>query len=147
MGALADQKIAWNLNSSLHNLGYDAPLDLPGAIYPGGREINLWTDPKDGSLYLACDLEGKGKGLGWAANGTFARIGRMTPQGEWRWMTGDKALGFAKPGQFYKPGEFAGVAKGCLFITDWVGQYRVYDTESGLYAGSLFADAAKGPKL
>ncbi|HEY3375858.1 MAG TPA: FlgD immunoglobulin-like domain containing protein [Armatimonadota bacterium] len=147
MGVLADPKIAWNLNSKMLNLPYDAPRDLPGAIYPGGREMNLWTDPQDGSLYLASDMEGKGKGLGWAASGIYARIGRLSPQGEWLWMTGEKALGFAKPGQCYKLGGFAGVAKGCLFINDWMGQYRVYDKDSGLYVGSLFADLCRGPKL
>ena len=86
----------------------------------------------------------QGQGINWAANGIYARIGKMDRGGRWLWMAGDKATGFAKPGQFYKPGTFAGIVDGCLFVTDWNGQYRIFDKNSGLYVGTLFHDAFRG---
>ena len=145
MGVVADpSQPSWG-NSAASNVPYDAPIDLPGAILPSGREINCWDDPADGGVYWEADVEGKGKGLGWASSGIFARIGKTDKQGNWVWMAGSKAMAFAKPGQFYKPGEFAGVVKGLLFLTDWNGQMRVWDKDTGLYAGSLFADGYRGP--
>jgi len=147
MGKLADPKIAPWLNTAASIVGLD---DDDGDIFPArpmGREINMWIDPDDGSYYYSVDMEGKGKGIGWASSGIFARIGRMTKAGTWRWLAGTKAMGFAKPGQFYKPGFFAGIVGDCLFITDWNGQMRIYDKNTGLYAGSLFSDGYRGPKL
>ena len=86
----------------------------------------------------------EGRGINWASNGIYARIGKMDRAGQWIWMAGNKATGFAKPGQFYKPGHFAGIVDDCLFVTDWNGQYRLYDKNSGLYAGTLFNDAFRG---
>ena len=115
-----------------------------GLVAPSGREVNTWVDPEDGGYYLCADVEGKGRGVNWSSHGVFARIGKMERTGRWIWMAGEKAAGFAKPGQFYKPGEFAGIVEGCLFVTDWNGQYRVYDKDRGLYAGTIFSDVYRG---
>ncbi len=145
MGVLDDPSAANWENTSASNVPYDAPLDLPGGMPPYGREISCMPDPDDGGIYWEADYEGKGKGLGWASSGIFARLGKTDKQGNWVWMASSKALAFAKPGQFYKPGEIAGIVKGLLFVTDWNGQMRVWDKDTGLYAGSLFADGYKGP--
>lgn len=142
MGALADPQTAWWLNGPANKVGYDADGDIaPGQ--PTGREISTWVDPA-GNYYFAADIEGKGKGIGWAASGIFARIGKLGQDGQWRWEAGDKATGFAKPGQFYKPGCFTGLVKGCIALTDWNGQMRLFDAQTGLYVGSLFADGYRG---
>jgi hypothetical protein len=109
-----------------------------------GGENSLWFDPQDGGHYLAADVGGKGRGINWASNTIFARIGKMDRAGNWVWMTGDKAKGFAKPGQFYKVSEFSGIVEGCLFVNDWNGQYRIFDKDTGLYVGNLFNDAFRG---
>ena len=145
MGVLGDPKVTWWANTGATPVPYDEPLDTPGVMSPSGREINSMPDVTDGGMFWECDVEGKGKGLGWASSGIFARIGKTDPQGNWLWMAGTKATAFVKPGQFYKPGEFAGIAAGLLFVTDWNGQMRVWDKDTGLYAGSLFADGYKGP--
>ena len=132
------------MQSFASNLGLDSPDDVPGAVFPGGREINTWADPQDGGCYVAVDVEGKGRGINWASNGIFARLGKLDRAGNWVWMAGEKATGFAKPGQFYKPSEFSGIVEGCLFINDWNGQYRVYDKDTGLYVGNLFNDSFRG---
>jgi hypothetical protein len=144
MGRLPDPKQPSYLQTSASNLGLDSPDDLPGAVFPGGSEVNTWVDPQDGGYYVCCDLGGKGRGINWASMGIFARIGKLDRAGNWLWMAGDKATGFARPGQFYKPSEFSGIAEGCLFINDWNGQYRIFDKDSGLYVGSLFNDAFRG---
>ena len=144
MGVVADPKLGAK-NSSASNVPYDAPADLPGAMPAYGRTVNYWLDPDDGGLYQECDAEGMGKGINWASSGIFARIGKSDKQGNWLWMAGSKATAFVKPGQFYKPGEIAGIAQGLLFVTDWNGQIRVWDKDTGLYAGSLFVDGFKGP--
>jgi len=143
MGALADPQTAWWENSSARKVGYTDMGDIgPGT--PSGREISTWVDHADGGYYYAADVEGKGKGIGWASSGIFARIGKMRKDGQWIWETGDKATGFVKPGQFYKPGCFTGIVKGCIGLTDWNGQMRLFDTTTGLYVGSLFSDGYKG---
>ena len=145
MGVVADPQQASWVNTAALNVPYDAPRDLPGLQMAVGRMVSYWVDPDDGGLYQTCDVEGKGKGLGWASSGIFGRIGKMDKQGNWIWMAGTKATAFAKPGQFYKPAEFAGIVKGLLFFTDWNGQMRIWDKDTGLYAGSLFADGYRGP--
>jgi hypothetical protein len=137
------KKAAWQ-NGAVLPLGVTDEGPVAGPVGPSGREVNTWVDPQDGGYYLSVDVEGKGKGINWASNGIYARIGKMDRAGRWLWMAGDKATGFAKPGQFYKPGQFAGIVDDCLFVTDWNGQYRVYDKNTGLYAGTLFNDAFRG---
>jgi hypothetical protein len=100
------------MQTSASNVGLDSPDDVPGAVMPYGREVNTGVAPDDGGYYLAADVEGKGHGINWASNGIFARIGKLDRAGSWLWMACDKATGFAKPGQFYKPGEFAGIVQG-----------------------------------
>ncbi len=112
-------------------------------VLPRGRETNMWTDAQ-GFRYLEADVEGKGTGIGWASSGIYAKIGKAAKQGHWIWRAGDKATTFAKPGQFYKPGNICGLEKGCLFVCDWNGQVRVWDTATGLYVGSLLGDAYRG---
>ncbi len=143
MGQMGDPQTAWWLNTSAAKVGYDDAGDIaPGK--PAGREISTWVDPDDGSYYFTADIEGKGKGIGWASSGIFARIGKMRKDGTWLWEAGDKATGFVKPGQFYKPGCYTGIVKGCICLTDWNGQMRIFDKATGLYVGSLFTDGYKG---
>jgi hypothetical protein len=144
LGRLFEPKKAAPQNTAVLPLGVTDEGPVAGPVGPSGREVNTWVDPQDGGYYLSVDVEGKGKGINWASNGIYARIGKMDRAGRWLWMAGDKATGFAKPGQFYKPGQFAGIVDDCLFVTDWNGQYRIYDKNTGLYAGTLFNDAFRG---
>jgi len=146
LGRLADPHQPHYKNTAALPLGPDDAGEGPGSIPPSGREVNTWVDPEDGGYFLVADVESKGKGIGWASDGIFARIGKLDRAGRWRWMAGDKATGFAKPGQFYKPGQFAGIVQGCLFVTDWNGQYRIYDKDRGLYAGTIFRDGYRGAR-
>jgi hypothetical protein len=144
LGRLAEPKKASWENTVVLPVSVTDAGPIVSGIGPSGREINTWVDPQDGGYYLSVDVEGKGKGINWASDGIYARIGKMDLAGHWIWMAGDKATGFAKPGQFYKPGQFAGIVDDCLFVTDWNGQYRIYDKNTGLYAGSIFSDAFRG---
>ncbi len=144
LGRLADPQKPSEANTTALPLGVDDAGEGLGLVAPSGREVNTWVDPEDGGYYLCADVEGKGRGVNWSSHGVFARIGKMERTGRWIWMAGEKAAGFAKPGQFYKPGEFAGIVEGCLFVTDWNGQYRVYDKDRGLYAGTIFSDVYRG---
>ena len=117
-------------------------LDQDGDVYTGGRQVGIRVDPEDGGFYLAADMEGKGKGIGWAAAGIFARIGKADSNGKWIWMTGSKATGDSKPGQFCKPSQFMGIINGWLFVGDWNGQIRIFDKNTGLYAGSVLRENA-----
>ncbi len=144
LGRLAEPKKPPEANNFGLPLSVTDAAEGPGLIAPSGREVNTWVDPDGGGFYLCADAEGKGRGVNWASHGIFARIGKMDPSGRWIWMAGEKATGFAKPGQFYKPGEFAGIVDGCLFVTDWNGQYRIYDKDRGLYVGTIFSDVFRG---
>ena len=57
---------------------------------------------------------------------------------------GHKATSIARPGEMYVPHTVAGVAKGCVFVVDRNAQIRVFDAETGLYAGSLLDDIYQG---
>jgi hypothetical protein len=146
LGRLADPQKSPEENTAGLPLGVGDTAAGPGLIAPSGREVNTWVDPEDGGYYLSADVEGKGRGVNWASRGIFARIGKMDRSGHWIWLAGEKATGFAKPGQFYKPGEFAGIVEGCLFVTDWNGQYRIYDKDRGLYVGTIFSDVFRGAR-
>jgi hypothetical protein len=73
---------------------------------------------------------------------TVGKAGGRALDGEWAKR---RSTAFARPGQFYKPAEFTGIVKGLLFDCDWNGQMRVWDKDTGLYAGSLFQDGYRGP--
>lgn len=144
LGRLPEPKKTAAQNATVLPVSVSDAGPVVGGIGPSGREVNTWVDPQDGGYYLAVDVEGKGRGINWAANGIYARIGKMDRTGRWLWMAGTKATGFAKPGQFYKPGHFAGIVDDCPFVTDWNGQCRIYDKNTGLYVGTLFNDAFRG---
>jgi hypothetical protein len=144
MGKLADPTKPRYGNTAAANVGYDTANDTPGAIFPGGSEVSVFVDPEDGGYYYTADVAGKGKGIGWAASGIFARVGKMNKDGEWIWMAGEKANGFAKPGQFYKPSTYAGIVHGCIVQSDWSCELRAFDKDSGLYVGSFLDDSYRG---
>jgi hypothetical protein len=83
-------------------------------------------------------------GINWAAMNSVARVGRFDADGRLRWIVGRKATSIARPGEMYVPHTVAGVAQGCVFIVDRNAQIRVFDAETGLYAGSLLNDIYQG---
>ncbi len=104
----------------------------------------VWRDPEDGGYYHTGVVSGQTKGIGWASSTAFCRVGKADKEGNWIWRTGDKASGFAKPGQFYRMTNIAGLLEGCLFVCDINGQVRVLDKQTGLWVGNLFNDGYRG---
>lgn len=113
-----------------------------GQIYRKHVErIHLDTE---GNVYGTTEIMGQDKGIGWASSTLRVKVGKWDPQGNLLWLVGDKATGFAKPGQFYTGKGVDGVIRGFVFFTDENGQSRIY-THDGLYAGSVpAADPYRG---
>jgi hypothetical protein len=91
--------------------------------------------------YNAAGLPGVGHGHDWE----FVQLTRYDPRtGLPRWHAGERAAGFAAPGQIYCPSIPAGSLGPYLYWTDENSLVHVWDKQHGLYAATLLEDGSRG---
>jgi hypothetical protein len=91
--------------------------------------------------YNAAGLPGVGHGHDWE----FVQLTRYDPRtGQPVWHAGERAPGFASPGQIYCPSIPAGTLGPYLYWTDENSLVHVWDKQHGLYAGTLLEDGSRG---
>ena len=91
--------------------------------------------------YNAARLPGVGHGADWE----FVQLTRYDPRtGLPVWHAGERAPGFAAPGQIYCPSIPAGTLGSYLYWTDENSLIQVFDKERGLYAATLLDDVTRG---
>lgn len=92
--------------------------------------------------YNAAGLPGVGHGHDWE----FAQVTKYDPAtGKPVWHAGERAAGFAAPGQHYCPTGPAGIINNYLFWTDENSLVHAWDIDHGLYVDTLLDDTMRGP--
>jgi hypothetical protein len=92
--------------------------------------------------YNAAGLPGVGHGHDWE----FAQVTKYDPAtGKPIWHAGERADGFAAPGQTYCPTGPAGIINNYLFWCDENSLVHAWDVNNGLYVDTLLEDTARGP--
>src|SRR6185437_10098295 len=76
----------------------------------------------------------------------FAQITKYDAKsGKPLWHAGERAAGFATPGQMYCPTGAGGIVGDYLFWTDENSLVHVWDVKHGLYIDTLLEDGMRGP--
>jgi hypothetical protein len=92
--------------------------------------------------YNAAGLPGVGHGRDWE----FAQVTKYDQMtGRPLWHCGERAAGFAAPGQMYCPTGAAGVIGEYLFWTDENSLVHAWDLQHGLYVGTVLEDTMRNP--
>ncbi|MEI6518839.1 MAG: sugar-binding protein [bacterium] len=92
--------------------------------------------------YNAAGLPGVGHGHDWE----FAQVTKYDPAtGKPIWHAGERADGFAAPGQTYCPTGPAGIINNYLFWCDENSLVHAWDVDHGLYVDTLLEDTMRGP--
>jgi hypothetical protein len=92
--------------------------------------------------YNAADLPGVGHGHDWE----FAQVTKYDQKtGRPLWFMGERAPGFAAPGQMYCPTGPTGVIGDYLFWNDENSLVHAWDIQHGLYVDTLLEDVSRNP--